>query len=336
MKLNQRALRTILSLCLFIGVAAAASAQSVVLQMGASVPVNSPWDLGMKKLAAEWSRVSNGRVKLVFQKSVANASQDEIIQKLNFALDGALLETSGLFYLEKDLFMLAMPSVIRNDAEFAAAIKSIKPLMEQKIGNKYEIINIGQGGWIYLFSNKALVKPEDLVDMRIGVNRDQDILIKQLQSIGTRTVKSDSASFLLQFNSNAIDVAYTSPLLVATLWSQLKRSVTHISAFRLSPFFGAIVFNKRAWDRIPADLKPALQAAADKITLEIAADSLKLETDAIATMKKQGLLVPSLTEADFKAWNELFTGPKMKTLMGEWFTPDFVRTVYQAVESERK
>jgi len=208
--------------------------------------------------------------------------------------------------------------------------------VQQKIGSKYEVINIGQGGWIYLFSNKALVKPDDLVNMRIGVNRDQDILIKQLQSIGTRTVKSDSASFLLQFNSNAIDVAYTSPLLVATLWSQLKRSVTHISAFRLSPFFGAIVFNKRAWDRVPADLKPLLQAAADKITLEIAADAIKLETDAIATMKKQGLLVPTLTEADYKAWNELFTGPKMKALMGEWFTPDFVRTVYQAVETERK
>jgi len=42
-----------------------ASAQDIVLQIGSSAPVNSPWDLGLKKIAAEWARVSGGKVRVV-------------------------------------------------------------------------------------------------------------------------------------------------------------------------------------------------------------------------------------------------------------------------------
>ncbi len=44
---------TILALAFFavFGVQTAAS-QQIVLQIGSSAPINSPWDLGLKKLAA--------------------------------------------------------------------------------------------------------------------------------------------------------------------------------------------------------------------------------------------------------------------------------------------
>ncbi|TFG81768.1 MAG: hypothetical protein E4H20_09105 [Spirochaetales bacterium] len=332
MKLMRRSL--VLSLVM-AGLCLPMTAQTINLQIGAAVPANSPWDLGLRKLAAEWNRISGGRVRMSFPKSMSNASQEDILQKMKFSLDGGLIETTGLYYIEKNTFLLSMPSVVRNETEFAAATRAAMPLLKQSIGDRYEVITIAQGGWVRFFSNRPINTPADIVGARIGTNQAQDILVRQLQSIGARTVKSDVSTMLLQFNSNAIDIAYTSPLLVATLWSQFKRSVSHMSAFQISPFFGAILINRRSWDRIPADIKPALIAAAEKVAAEIAAEAIALEDNAIETMRRNGLDVPFMSAADHKTWNDLFSGERMNQLLADWFSPEWIETISTAVDKVR-
>ncbi|MBN1519890.1 MAG: TRAP transporter substrate-binding protein DctP [Spirochaetales bacterium] len=323
--------RFVLILCL-LALAMPAGAQTITLQIGAAVPANSPWDLGLRKIAAEWSRISGGAVRLNFPKSMANASQEDIIQKMKFSLDGALLETAGLSFIDKNIMLLSMPSVVHDEREFAAAVSAAEPLLRKSIGERYEIITVAQGGWIRFFSNKALVVPSDLVNARIGSSQSQEILTKQLQALGMRVVKSDVSTMLLHFNSNAIDVAYTSPLLVATMWSQYKRSVSHMSAFRIAPFFGAIIINRKSWDRVPDKFKPALLEAADRIAAEIAQEALKLENQAIETMKREGLSVPTLGPADQAAWDELFMGQRMEKLLADWYAPEWMSAVLGAVQ----
>ncbi len=308
-------------------------AQSITLQMAASVPANSPWDVGMKKLASEWSRVTNGRIKVVFSRSLANASQDAIVQQLTFGLDGALLETSGLFLLDKDTLLLSMPGIIRTEAEFQKAIKALQPVFQSRLSSQYQIIALSMGGWIRFFSNKPIKEPSDFVNIRIGVNKNQEPIIKQLQLLGAKTVKSDSSTFVMQFSSKALDVVYSSPLLVATFWNQLRTNVTHMSSFNVSPFFGGIVLSKRAWDKIPGELRPAIIEATEKIALEITQLSLQKEQEAITMMTGNGLLLPALTGAQLSAWNELFTGTQAKVILNEMFTPSTVNLLFSAIKN---
>jgi TRAP-type C4-dicarboxylate transport system substrate-binding protein len=318
-----------------LSLAAPLAAQTITLQIGAAVPANSPWDLGLRKLAAEWSRISGGRVRLSYPRSMANASQEDLLQKMKFSLDGGMLETTGLFFIDKDFLLLSMPSIIHDEKEFAAAMGAMRPIMKARLADRYELVTVAQGGYLHFFSNRPILSPADLVNVRIGVDASQDILMKQMQAIGARTVKSDMSTTLLQFNSNALDANYSSPLIIATLWSQFKRSISHMSSFRLSPFYGALLINKRSWDRVPDEFKPALLAAADQISLEIASEALKLEREAIAMMQSQGLSVPRVSDEQMKAWNELFTGPRMQSLFSEWFSPEFTKAVTDAVQRVR-
>lgn len=310
-------------------------AQPITMQIAAAVPVNSPWDHGLRKLAAEWAAISGGRVRLAFPRSMANASQADILQKMRLSLDGGLIETSGLYQLDNDYLYLSMPAVIRNEVEFEAVTKALAPIMARRFEGLYEVVTIAQGGWLRFFSNRELAVPSDIAGMRIGVNENQEALIRLLQALGARTVKSDASTVLLQFNSNALDVGYTSPIVVATLWSQYRRSVTHMSGFRLSPFFGALLINKRSWDRVPAELRPALKEAADRIAAEIARETLKLEEQAIASMTREGLRVPRMSDAQLAEWNELFSGARMQGLLSEWFSADFRRAIDAAVAELR-
>lgn len=322
---------TAIAVALFIalGVQTVVS-QQIVLQIGSSAPINSPWDLGLKKLAAEWSRISGGTVKVVFPKSVSSASQEDLIQKLKFSLDGVVLDTTGLGFIENDVYFLSMPSVIRNDAEYDLAMKAATPLIRKKLGDRYELVSMAKGGWIRFFSNQQIRTPDDLKKVRMGVNRNMESLTKLLQSIGVRTVKADSSSTLLQFNSGALDAMYSSPLFVGALWSQYKRVVTHMTPFKVSPFFGAILLTRRSWDSLPENLKPALRAAAEKICKEIGAEATKLEEDGIAAMKRNGLIVPEYNAVDAQAWDTLYA-EKVKNTVSLWYSPDFTAAIYAAV-----
>lgn len=325
-----RHLKIVLVTLSLVAAVSAVSAQSVVLQIGSNAPVNSPWDIGVKKIAAEWSRVSGGRVKVVFPKSVANSSMEDLIQKLKFTLDGAVLDTSGLGVIDKDVFFLSMPSVIRDDVEFDAAIAAALPILRARLGDRYEIVAVAKAGWIRFFSNRPLRSPEDLRNLRMGVNRNMDALTKVMQSVGVRTVQADSASTLLQFNSGAMDAMYSSPLFVGALWSQYRRVVTHMTGFRVAPFFGAIVMNRRSWDRVPDSLKPALRESAERICREIGSEAARLEDEGIAAMTRNGLQVPPYAEADAEAWNRLFSST-MEGLMADWYSREFTSAVYEAI-----
>ncbi|PKL09577.1 MAG: hypothetical protein CVV51_03125 [Spirochaetae bacterium HGW-Spirochaetae-7] len=158
----------------------------------------------------------------------------------------------------------------------------------------------------------------------------QDSLAKLMQSIGVRTVKADSASTLLQFSSGALDAMYSSPLFVAALWSQYKRVVTHMTAFRVAPFFGAIVINRRSWDRIPDSLKPALREAAERVSKEIGDEAVRLEEEGIAAMKRGGLIVPAYDASDVKAWDVLYA-ERMREVISSWYSPAFSAAIYAAL-----
>lgn len=304
--------------------------QDIVLEIGSTAPANSPWDLGVKKIAAEWSKVSGGRVRVVFPRSVAGSSQEDLIQKLKFSLDGAVLDTTGMGFIERDAMMLSMPSVIRDDQEWATAIKQVAPLLQAKVQDRYEILGVARAGWVRFFSNKAIVVPDDLKNIRMGVSRNMDALAKVFQSLGARTVLADSSSTYLQFSSGSMDAMYSSPLFVGALWSQYRRVVTHMSDLRVAPFFGAIVVTKKAWDRVPEAMRPALREAADKVASEIGAQTARLEEEAIASMIKGGLKVQPLKEAERKAWDALYA-EKMRPLIEELYSPAFVGAVYKAL-----
>jgi len=330
----RRAIAVVLAIVSAIG-AASASAQEVILQIGSSAPINSPWDIGLKKMASEWSRVSGGRVKLSFPRSVANSSQEDLLQKLKFSLDGVVLESTGLGFIDPDVFFLSLPSIIRDDAEYELAMSAALPLIKAKFADRYEIVAMAKGGWIRFFSNRPIRTPDDLKGLRMGVDRNMDSLTKLLQSVGVRTVKTDAAATMLQFNAGAMDAMYSSPLYVAALWSQYRRVITHMTGFRVAPFFGAVIVNRRAWARVPDALKPALLEAADRISAEIGAETAALEEKGIGAMRRGGRIVPESTPDDERAWDALYA-EKIPYVAVDWYSPEFTAAIYAAIGSIRR
>jgi TRAP-type C4-dicarboxylate transport system substrate-binding protein len=312
------------------------AAQGVNLRVAAFVPPNSPWDAGLKRLAADFEKISGGRVRVSFPQSLKGASESDIIQKLKLGLDGALLSTSGLAELYPDTLAISMPSVIANDAELQAVLDAVDPLIKAKIDQRYTVLAVTKAGWVRLYSKLPIVTPEDLGKLRVSVPQGDELIERLFQSLGSRTVKGDWTSLFLQLSSNSVDVFYTSPIMVSGLWSQFKGKVTYISPLPIAPYIGALVFSKTSWDKVPADLRPQLEAAAKKVAADMAVEGAKMENDAVASLTKEGMVMPETNLAAAAAWRKVYVDLRPKLTVKPYsFSAEFLNALDGALAKAR-
>jgi TRAP-type C4-dicarboxylate transport system substrate-binding protein len=312
---------------------ASAGAQTLTLRMAANVPANSPWDLGLKRLAAEFVRVSGGRVKIVFPQSAHVATESDIIQKMKLGVDGALLTTFGLSELYPDSLALSMPSFIRDDAEFEAVLTAVEPLFKSKLGDRYVLLAISKGGWARYFSKTPIVYPADVAKLRMSIDPSNDKIMQLMQSVGSRTVKGTTADFLLQINSNTVDATCVSPIYIASLWSQLRGKIGYMSSFKVAPFIGSIVFARSSWDKVPADLRPRLEQVVLEMAGKISVDSAKLEADAIASL--DGIKSTAEPADAVSKWADVIS-QRRNGIIAQMFSADILDTMDAALAKARK
>jgi TRAP-type C4-dicarboxylate transport system substrate-binding protein len=308
------------------------TAETTILRMASNVPAGSPWDIGLRRLAAEFDQVSGGRVKVVFPQSAHVATESDIIQKMRFGIDGALLTTYGLAELYPDSLALSLPNLIRNDAEFDAVLNAVTPLIKSKLEDRYVILGISRGGWIRYFSRSPILYPSDLMKLRISLMADDSNIITLMQSAGARTIIGTTSDFLLQFNSNAADATLTSPIYIASLWSQLRGKISYMSPFKVAPFVGALVINKSAWEKIPAELRPAIEKVVIDTSKRTSIDSAQLEKEAIAAL--DGIKVPPEPKDAPKKWEDL-SEEWRKGPVERMFSPDILSSIDKALVKAR-
>ena len=309
------------------------SSQPLALRMAANVPANSPWDLGLKRLAAQFARVSGGRVTIVFPQSARVATESDIIQKMRLGVDGALLTSYGLAEIYPDCLALSMPCFIRNDAEFDAVLAAIDPLMKARLGERYVVLALSKGGWVRYFSRSPIVCPSDLAGLRISTDPGDDKVNQLMQSLGARTIKGTTAEFLLQINSNTVDATCVSPIFIASLWSQLRGKICYMSSYKVAPFIGSIVFNKSSWERVPADLRPQLEQVTREMARQISIESARLEADAMASL--DGIKSPPEPVEAAANWDALIVEQR-KGIIAKLFSADILETMDAALSRERK
>jgi TRAP-type C4-dicarboxylate transport system substrate-binding protein len=324
----------VLAICLLVlGSAAGLAAQVLTLRMAANVPTGSPWDIGLHRLAGEFARISGGRVRMTFPQSARISSESDIIQRMRFGIDGALLTTYGIAQLYPDSLALSMPSLIGDDAEFDAVLAAVTPLFESKLGDRYALLALSRGGWIRYFSRSPIVYPSDLARLRFSMDATETNITRLMEDAGARTVTGTTADFLLQINANSVDATFASPIYIASLWSQLRGKIGYMSSFKVAPFLGALIFNKASWERVPVDLRPALEKVVEGMARRISEDSAKLEQSAIDSL--DGIRSPALSADAAAKWAAQIAEWR-RGLVARMFSPDILDAIDAALAKARK
>jgi len=283
------------------------------IKMGTLAPEGSVWHTVLKEMGQDWQEISNGRLRLqIYPGGVAGDDADMVRKMRVGQLQAAALTGEGLSNILEDLSVFQMPMLLRSDDELEYVRTALKDQFEAEMeAAGFKVLYWSEVGWVYLFSNVPVVKPADLKKLDVWVWAGDAAWTEALKDGGYKPVPLPATEIHTGLNSGLIDAFATTP--VAALSFQWFAQAKNMMAMKWGPLTAAVVISKKTWDRIPADMQGALEAAAQKAGDRARGEIRQLEVDAIETMKGYGLTVTEVPEATVAEWRAeiMKTYPKL-------------------------
>jgi len=246
-------------------------------------------------------------------------------------LQANLLMLPGLSEIDEAFNVFGIPFFFQSDTEGQYVLEKLTPLLDKRLDAKgFKLLSWGSAGWVQLFSKKPLATLDDIKAAKLYTSQGNDRMVQWYKANGFRPVALSAGDIpaQLKLSTGMIDAAPSPPY--PALLLQIFRDAKYMLDVRVAPLYGAVVITNDAWNKIEANDRPIVMAAAKNAEKRLLGDAPKLDADSIATMKTRGLTVTMLdpkTAASFRAEADAF----VKTMRGQMVPAD----IYDAAVRER-
>jgi TRAP-type C4-dicarboxylate transport system substrate-binding protein len=322
------------ALAALLALVCAAGAPALTIKLGTVAPANSSWDLVLRRLAADWSRISDGEVELkIFPGGIAGDEPDMIRKMRIGQLHAATLTAGSMNDIYPGVLALATPMLIRTNEEMIAVLGEVAPFLEQKLEQRgFVALMWSPIGWVKFFAREPVLSLADLRRQTLWVGDAGSAEIRAWQQAGFDVVALPLTEVTTALQSGMIDAYLSSPLAAASF--QWFGITPHMNDLSLAPLYGALVISKRVWERIPETLRPRLRAVAQAAAERLSASAHEQDDLAVHVMRAHGLQVHEATAALEQAW-ERIAGREFQSLIGEVIDPEAFRLVTESVTAYR-
>lgn len=297
--------RTLRLLCVAIMLSAPLSAQ--VIKLGSLAPEGSPWDKALRRIAADWNTVSNGRLTVrVFPGGIAG-DEPNMVRKIRInQLQAAAITGVGLGSIVDDIYAVQLPLLIRTTEEMEYVMAKMEPTLNRMLEEQgFKMVAWFLAGWAHLFSKAPAVTPGEVKRLKLQVDYSAPAITQAFKELGFRVVPISSTEVLTALQSGMIEAFLLTPLTAAAMqWFGLAKNMMEMP---MAPMISGIIISERVWDRIPDDLKPKLLAVVEEHLLTLGRESAALEDQAVAIMLANGLKINPVTPQVEEQWERLMS-----------------------------
>jgi TRAP-type C4-dicarboxylate transport system substrate-binding protein len=293
--------RTI-ALVVALAAAAPASAQQVVtIKLGTLAPNGSTWHNLLKQLGDRWAEVSGGKVKLRIYPGGTQGSEGDMVRKMAVGqLQAAAITNVGMHDIVKDPQAVSVPGMIASEEEFNAVFPKVEPHLDSQLDAKgYFPLQWSQVGFVRIFCTRSYQTPAEMADAKMFAWDGDPASVEAWKAAGFRPVVLSSTDVVPSLQTGMVNCIANVPLYLLT--ARLFERAGHMIDVPWGYLIGATLIRKDVWERIPADLRPKLLAIARELGGKVDAEVRKLNDDAVAAMRKQGLEVVKVDPAPWRA-----------------------------------
>ncbi len=285
--------------CLF---AAPAGAQTVNVKMATLVPDGSSWHLILKETAAEWKKISNGRVNLVLFPGGVAGDDPDVVRKMKMGtMQGAVLTAVGMADIDKSVYALGVPMMYSSYDEVYDVLGKMRPRLEAAMVKKgFVVLNWADAGWLRFFTKAPVKTPDDLKKQKLFQWAGDNDSLEIMKGAGFSVVPLPSTELATALQTGLVSAVTTTPqVAVLTQYYNYAKNMTDIQWGLL---LGATVIKKDVWDRIPADLHAPLLASMQKAGERLQAEMRKGGDRDVEAMRKRGLNVVPVDPKTRELW----------------------------------
>ncbi|MDR2797455.1 MAG: TRAP transporter substrate-binding protein DctP [Treponema sp.] len=314
-----------------------AQRRKITIKLASLVPENTPWGAALNRMVQEWGAATNGEVELIIYHNGIAGSEGDVLRKLKGnQIQAAILSSFGLNSITPghEIITLSCPFLIRNNEELDLVLNKLKPYLEERINQEgFFTLAWSKAGWVKFFSKAPVFVPADLKRQKLGTNEQEPALMDAFKAMGYQMVPVAMNQALVYLNGGMIDAVYQSPVNVGGL--QIFGVAKNMASINIAPFMGGIVMNQTGWRSIPDQYKPVLLRIAKRLEAELDTSIQQLEGEAIATMRKYGLIINQVSPAQEQLWYD-DVNRVIPALLGTTFNRELYGQIETLLKAHRK
>lgn len=316
---------------------AASAAAPITIKLATFAPVNSVWHKALLDMGDAWAKATEGRVKLQIYAGGTLGTEPSTVKMMSPAvgeLQAALLLPPGLARIDDAIDVFGIPFFLETNEEMLAVFNKLRPMMTKRIeAAGYRVLNWGNAGWVQLFSKKEIRTLADLKATKLYTTEGDEKMVQWYKGNGFQPVALSFNDMVGGLKRGMIDASPSPPYGASLL--QIFRDAPFMLDVKVAPLLGATVMTNDAWNKIDANDRPKVLAAAQALEQRFLGDAPKLDADAITTMAARGLKVTKLTPqalAEFRAAAEKL----VSTMRGAMVPADIFDAALSARDAFRK
>ncbi len=277
-------------------------AEALTVKMGTLAPEGSPWYNLLREMAEEWNKISEGKVRIKIYPGGVAGDESDMVRKMRIGqLQAAGITSVGLTDIYSDMVALKLPFLLTSDDELDYVMEKLSGRFEARLEDKgFKVLTWMDAGWVRMFSQDPVVTPDDLSTMTMFVWGERSPLVDAWKSKGIKALGLSPTDIYTMLQAGKINAYCTTP--IASLSFQWFALANNMADMKLGPLIGAMVIDKKTWNKIPEDIRPELHRIARDYGKKMVAVTRSYEKEAIEVMRSHGLIVNHVPEKTRMEW----------------------------------
>jgi len=296
--------RTLVAVLAALLVSARVEAQPVVVKMATLVPDGSSWHQILKEVAEKWKTLSGGRVVVRLYPGGVAGDDPDVVRKMRLGtLNAGVLTSVGVAEIDKSVYALGVPMMYASYEEVYYVLEKMRPGLEARLETKgFVVLNWADGGWVRFFSQRPVAVPDDLRPLKLFSWAGDNESVEIWRSAGFNPVPLPSTEIATALQTGLVN-ALGAPPQVAVI-TQYYNHAKNMTDLPWQLLLGATIISKATWEKIPADLRPALLEAAREGGRRLQEEIRNSGEKDVEAMKKRGLNVVAVDAKAREAWRK--------------------------------
>jgi len=299
----------ILMACLWasaLGFAPGAEAKpEVELKLATVAPEGSSWMKTMRAIDTEVRAATGGKVGFKIYPGGVQGDEMVVLRKVRSGqLHGGGFTGVGLGVIAPALRVMELPFLFPDYAAIDKAYDCVGPQLEaQLLQGGFTLLGWAEVGFVHLFSKAPLATQAELKKAKMWLWEGDPLAESFYRAFGVVPVPLAVTDVMTALQTGLIDAVYASPL--ACLALQWFTRVHHFTDVPITFASGAVVVDKAAFERIPAQHRDSVQRICRTRFRELVLATRKQNDEALVEIAKNGVGRVAVSAEELRAFQSV-------------------------------
>jgi TRAP-type transport system periplasmic protein len=273
------------------------------LKIATLAPENSSLMQIFNEMNAELLKETGGKVGFKMYTGFVLGDEEDVLRKVRIGMmHGAVFTVTALTDINPDLRVTLIPFLFNDYGEVDHVFEKLDGEFKKGFSEKgFEILGWPELGFIYFMSREPISGLNDLKGKRVWAKANMPMARVLVEKAGVSPVAVNSPDVLMALQTNLLDVVYNSPYyaLVTQWYTQVK----YFTDLPLAYIGGALMIDRKAFERIPAPLRETTRKVCAKHLRRLSEKTRKDSAEAKEIILKRGVsqVVPQAAQVqEFK------------------------------------